>query len=170
MKWCTSFSIKIEVCFLYAAPSSFTHPTHIYWAFMCLAFDSMLGVQRQANNLHMVPDLTKPSVHWGRGTASYEFMRMTSVNRRIWDVSEVHLLGDHFLQQVTSKFISKEWGLLNQNKANCHPRNSPFQKGHRMDSDIQYVHVYKLGINASPTNQFFQKVFQSRVFKFMLLV
>lgn len=116
--------------------------------------------------------LTSQSLQFieGGGTASYEFMRMTSVNRRIWDVSEVHLLGDHFLQQVTSKFISKEWGLLNQNKANCHPRNSPFQKGHRMDSDIQYVHVYKLGINASPTNQFFQKVFQSRVFKFMLLV
>lgn len=97
-----------------------------------------------------------------RPTKAYEDNFCEQKNRRCqWSTFALWPL----LKQVTSKFISKEWGLVNQNKANCHSRNAPFQKGHRTDGHIQYVHLYKLWINASPTNRFFKNFSKPHFFK-----
>lgn len=114
----------------YAVLSQFTYLTHTYWApIVCQAFSSMLGVQRQADNLHKVPDLTGPTAHWGRQQNQLQTMMTTSVMETMYRMLRkgICVVGSGFLEQVTSQLLSKGWVLVNPNTADCHPRNTPFQ-------------------------------------------
>ena len=91
--------------------------------------------QRQVNNLYEVPELPEPPVlgwEWGDSNAYYnlEPWFLSGEGKHIgcqWLAFVWLVMSDDFLEQVTSKLILKEWIVVNQNNASCHPTNAPFQ-------------------------------------------